>query len=269
MNISNLKHAKENISPALEFHGYYSTHQNVIPHILPIKKKLSSIDNGPMYLSFPSGSRSNFTFKRDSKSAWSLWDQDPQAFNQQIPPDFAHYNMILPVLFLKAIENGKIIVSLENAKPKTISRRDDELLTARYFYDVPNHQFLHLGFIKKSYAENKSILQTIRDQPATYSLTISPDMDHFRCIFFVKGASQLYLTKNTTKIAFRQRYGCSYQMFNFLVSDLKLKRPRELILTISSEDKEHGSQFLGPFFILAQQGEFNNILIPVKKLNEE
>jgi len=157
INLSNVVHLSENIKNTLKYHSNYFTNQNVIPSIKNFIHKASALKLGPIYLSFPSGSKEQFS-RIGKKTLKSI---DPDSYTSPLLMDYFNYCTIIPSQFLKAIETGTMITSLKNiALVKNKNTRYD-LKNSRYFFDIPNGKILDLKIIRDTYGIKNLIAQKI------------------------------------------------------------------------------------------------------------
>ncbi len=142
--LSSVMHLFESVKDTLEYHSFYFTNQNVIPSINLFVKEYSQLKESPLYLSFPSGS--NKRFARIGKK--TLGSMDLKTYKSPLLMEYFNYCTIISVKFLRTIEEGRLIVSLDNVAAIKFKYLHNELAEARYFYDVYKNEVFDLNVIE-------------------------------------------------------------------------------------------------------------------------
>ncbi|MDP2654124.1 MAG: hypothetical protein Q8Q08_08850 [Candidatus Omnitrophota bacterium] len=248
INLSNFRHKDQLVETPLKIHGYHQTHRPIIPHILALEKKLPGLlKSGPVYLSFPSGSRPVFQRKLGAKDLWSI---DPVAHHQELLPSFASYSTLIPVAFLRRIERGDLVMSLQNVSATTAPGSTPEPFRARWFCDVPRGVCLDLTGIKNSQPEEHRSLKIIKKDTLHRTIAAPKPKPYDRCVFFVKGAASIDVHGLSQEpIHLRQRYGNSFQMFEVPPADHDGGPVHVELTVVPVGPGDHQVEFLGPFFL--------------------
>ena len=248
ISTSNYLHARESVNDVLAHHGYYQTHQKVIPAILAVQDPLRFAESvGPVYLSFPSGSKSFYSRKLVVEN---IWAEDPAAYEQELLPEFINYGNLLPVIYLRDLEQGRLIMSLKNAPLVDNGIPPADLASARLFYDVPEKRLLDLNALRKRYGP-EAFEPIIARGAVTRPLGDKGSFSNQKILCFVKGAARLAVVtaEGETLITSQQRYGYSYQLFLFSPTEWKKSFSGKLYLMITPFPSDHEITVLGPFFI--------------------
>jgi len=208
---SNVIHASEGVRDLIKFHESRWIHPQTGANILSIDHYLRRSQNkGPVYLSFPSGNR--LTFVRWLLSELSgIRSSYPQEVALNFDLTFRDYASIIPVMYLRSLEEGKAIISLQNVHRPEKDDPPHELLKCRFFLDVPRHLWCDLEVIKKRFGSTVLIPQTLRH----FQQEMTPLEEYHSVFFFIKGAASLRLSANTEQILSHQTYGQSYQLFEY------------------------------------------------------
>lgn len=231
VNFSNFTHMKK--LTAIE----NSDKTRTFPKIITAKLYLQSAQNSPVYLSFPSGN--NDFLKR------SLRDFDPSSYRAGLDTDFVEYATSVPTYYLRAIEEGRAIISLQNAKPKKSFSSLYELVNAESFFDIPRQEFFPLGTLKKHFgAEQFEPKNIAGEKKILINAQGSPDEKSL--IFFIKGGAKVFLTAQENHLTYEQTYGQSYQIFKFRVDPVNF--PSEIQVRIVPLGNQAVS-FVGPFVL--------------------
>ena len=207
---------------------------------MTIKKYLQQTQKlGPLYVSFPSGEKPIFLH-------WGL-DANGQ-LNSRIKADldrtFVDYASILPVMYLREITRGKMILSLKNVATATPLPHPGELSDARFFLDLKKGLLLDLRLLRQQ--NGQRAFDSILVPGQIFQKKIHWDAQHKQIIFFVLGAAKIELTGMAKKIPLQQTYGQSYQLFavqDFASGD----QPQEISLTIQPLLHTQPVRLVGPF----------------------
>jgi len=253
INTSNFLHAQEGVTETLAYHGYYQTHQKVTLKILAVRDILPRVKKqGPAYLSFPSGTREYYSRQLVVQN---IWDVDPEAYNQQLLPDFINYGNLLPVMYLRALEKGELLMSLKNILPLKGLGRASGLSAARFFYDVPTSLWLDLSPIKERYGISALYPQRVNSVPLVRELQLPVSLQG-DVVCFVKGAAIVTVKGENGSKEFRQRYGYSYEMFLLPFQKWSKFASNTLTWTFLPVDQNDPPEVIGPFQLV--QGEVKN-----------
>ncbi len=245
VNISNVIHFQEGIRPSLEFQKNYLLPPTISSRILSVRNYINRLKNqGAIYLSFPSGSRN--IFHRRLSERWGIRGLDLQADQAQLDPDFFHYASVLPVMYVRSLEKGICIMSLENVKHPYAFQNLDELSQSQFFLDVPNLKLIDLSVLKEQRHADRFVPHDFQNQAWTMELSIK---ENDQIILFIKGPASLELKVNEQKIETRQIYGQSYQLFEFSYR-LPDALPHSLHLKIVPILPEYPIKVIGPFLLV-------------------
>lgn len=221
INASNAIHWKEGVAGMIRYHRLFDmTNEAVIPKIQKIQDVLSQNPGRPVYVSFPSGSQPVFKRRYELIEEF-IQKGDPLAYKFGLNPKFYNYATILPVKYLRSIEEGRVIISLQNAGPLALS--ENELSAAGLFYDVEKEVLLDLDQLKRKKAGEKR-----------------------RLVFFVKGGAQITLKAGDSSVTVQQDYGYSYQMFDIPLSSLDFAA-KDIQWQISPLSEAFTVDLVGPF----------------------
>lgn len=202
MNFSNASHTDEGVRDTVKLH-WYDREDVIVGNSLAVQKvRAVATKTEPAYLSFPSGSKPMFI--RRQRSAFEPWVIDPLAEKEKLSPDFPHYVSFILVQYLKAFEDGKFIVDLQNIPA---SKRIPE---AKYFYDVVSQEQVDLTALNKFSGNIES--PTWEGHPVATAVSLK-NVTEQELIIFVKGASTIVIKNDQHSVTLQQTYGHSYQMF--------------------------------------------------------
>jgi len=253
ISASNARHKDELLKSPLNIQGYYFTHRRVIPHILKFKETLSTLERGPVYLAFPSGSQPVFRRRLGDKD---LWGTDPLGKEQQLHPDFVSYATLIPVQFLKPIERGDLVISLRNVAAANKTPRAHDLVGVKFFYDVMQDQWFDLDILRNSAPEKKIMPQQIKNNSFNQTIPLPAVNHEMRCLLLVKGATEIDIGQQGKVIRLHQRYGYSFQLFHFVIPPRQQRMGDTLQFSLTPKGKNQVTEFFGPFFIDSSQGHF-------------
>ncbi len=256
MGISNALHANEGIKDAILQHSYYQTGNRNLNKIVSLHDYCPLTRYGSIYLSFPSGSQP--IFKRFPSTETEAWKMDPQAKKQNLLLDFFDYGSILLPQYLKLIEEKKFIVSLQNISSMSSYKNGNELLSARYFYDVHQNIFLDLDKIKKLRHSLESTQPIVSAQRLETLISINSERKTEGIIFFVKGGADISLKTENEEIQTKQDYGFSYKIFNVPLNMFKNLNINSILLTIKPFDSNPNITLWGPFIQSKEPSKIEN-----------
>ena len=229
MSSSNIVHLKDGPEDILKFTGWRKTRyrQNTNKNILILKRYINNPLLCPVYLSLPSG---------NEEIVKAQWADAP--YNE-------HAKVVL-LQYLRSIEEGKIILSLKNARPKEPFKSENELFQARTFLDVRLMEKCNLEELKQSAGKESFTPRAIEHESLKFEIT--PVADSKTIVFFLKGETEFTLSFNDGKMfKGKQDYGQTYQIFQFPVDG---KEPGEEIhMTLELDSLHTSSFFIGPFFL--------------------
>ena len=227
ISISNFGHLKEGPKDALVFHDWNKeSMQESVGSILKTREMVSSQELWPIYLSFTSGNEALLKGRRYDGLRYL-------------------YARIIPVMYLRSIEQGRVIISLENAKAKNSFPTPYELLNAKYFLDCVSGVLYDLRKIKQQYGV-ESLIPREMEAPLTINAQkTNRPVDHV--VFFIKGEAKFVLTYNGQQVNGDQYYGHSYQMFFYKADSPGFICPVDLKLTISPKYQNQEIYVVGPF----------------------
>lgn len=157
-------------------------------------RKVLSRNQPPVYLSFPSGDNAVLR-GRFGDGNWTT---------------MASY---IPVMYLRALEDGRAIMSLDNVDREGKYEKGHELLKAKTFFDVQKGRVIDLENIKR---KNKlSDLLPMKIDGMTQKTFNIPQMKSGQdtLVFFIKGKADLLFLIDNKRLVSKQTYGQSYQMF--------------------------------------------------------
>ena len=243
INLSNAAHTDEGVRDTINQH-WYDSEDKIIANSLAVQKIRSAARrNAPVYLSFPSGSKA--MFERRQRSAFEPWVIDPLAEKEQLSPDFTHYASLLMVQYLKAIEEGKFIISLNNAPVGNNDKDGTELLRAKSLYDVVSGDNIDLKALTNF--TGQAAPQSWEGKPIATVLDLSAVHGQKELVLFVKGGSQIILKNEHHSVSLRQAYGYSYQMFRVPLKPFLLERSPKITFAVVPATPISKGSVWGPF----------------------
>lgn len=239
INISNVIHWRDGLRTTLEFHKFDDPDkQQGIRNAMAIKK-LVAAHTGPAYISFPTGPSDILKGRINDGDQFVL-------------------ARIIPVMFLKSLEEGKMIISLKNTKPKKALIYDDELRNAKYFIDagLSTQLTFDLEGFQKEYGLKALEPIKVSQDTVIKKLDINKVIPEDDIVFFIKGESSFIFTINDKKLAGEQIYGQSYQLF---IYNLKSEMGGQSATVSLSLKPLKGTAFLvGPFVVKHSLYKINN-----------
>lgn len=246
INLSNFWHRNEGLKETLVNHGYYSTHQHVIPSILAIQNQLKQHKSSSFYLSFPSGSKPYYS---RPLVVHNIWDVDPNAYTEQLRPEFINYGNLLPILYLRPLEKGRLLMSLHNVPPPKNHHDSSAFTSAQFFYDVPRGWKIDLQALAQQYGQ-EALRPIVSAHSVEREITITEGREKQNLLFFIRGAASFSLEDSDGKVLAqgRQRYGYSYELFSFPLSNLS-PGASKIILRAAAVAPSKEMAVVGPFLI--------------------
>ncbi len=236
INCSNIKHLYAGVADTVAFHNSALFHPRTALTILLIKDHYKAVKkNGPLYLSFPSGNNPVFIRK--------ILSQYPQTLQEKLVLAFRDYASVIPVMYLRAIEKGDMIISLKNAQPIRPLASDAELASASFFLDVPISKRIDLRPFKERFGVNIFTPHKVNN----FQQEISLDTADKEVVFFIKGAAEVNLEAGEKTVKTQQTYGYSYQVFNYPLP--KDKKVSLLKINIRSLHEGQPFELIGPFLV--------------------
>lgn len=233
ISFSNARHKQEGIRDMVKFHEGYLPSDKTAAAILSIKDYLRKTKpDGPLYLSFPSGSDAYFV--RDSAKPY------PQARAEGLDMNFYDYASIVPVMYLRAFERGEARMSLRN-----VPSAHQGLEGARLFLDVPSRRILNLDLIRENFGAGALENKTLSHFQKEFALGNDPA----KLVFFIKDAAWVTLVRGDKEVYLNQSYGYAYQLFGVTLSR---QESRTLSVTIEPWDKDKTFSLIGPFLLPAK-----------------
>ena len=233
ISLSNCFHLKNGPPDALAFHELDNEeYQHVIQNISFLSKYTQDKKLRPLYLSFPI---------------------DEPLLKTAILQGSVHflYEKIIPIEYLRSIEEGRIITSVQNAQSKLGWPFPDELRNARFFMDVHRRQIYNLQSLKDQFGYDRLKPDGIEKNEGTkeYQLTLNdPQVDHI--VFFIKGEAKFLVKTNQQLVQQGQtQYGQSYEMFKIDIDSSLLRLPLTIQFLVAS--RKETVYFVGPFAILS------------------
>lgn len=224
--VSNAVHLKNGPADVLAFNYFHTPErQKIVADVKAIDPLITQKENLPIYLSFPAGDSKTLRGRR----------HDP------VP---GLYGRMIPVRLLRFIEEGKVIVSYDNAAARKPFAVANELSNAKYFYDVIKREGLDLESLRRNekLEEFKPIII-----PAGTGLTRQVDtLNAKKVILFVKGGAAFILRYAGKEERGVQLYGESYQMFQFDVNP-NVSAPVQVSLSIKALGNTSEVYLVGPF----------------------
>ena len=216
MGFSNWAHLKHGPRDAVVFHGADDVgRQRKVERAQKIKEVLS-LNPCPVYLSFPSGN-SSVLKGRFGDGEWTT---------------LASY---IPVMYLRAIEKGEVIISLDNIKTQREKEMGEDLSKAKTFFDVQTGQTIKFDDIKRK-NEPSDLLSVEISGMAERTLGFSQKaLKRNTIVFFVKGKADLLVLDGNKTFSAQQTYGQSYQMFLLKLDEEDAKRTDKKQLKIDAE----------------------------------
>lgn len=242
INYSNVRHLSRGIESAKIFHDNEFELYHAIENVLDFNTKKERFLDGAVYLSFPSGSKQRF-----SPRAKSLVSLDHYAAVTPLLKSFLSYNFLVPFQFLVSIENGDVIISLDNIETVKRGETSDELVQARYFYDLEQRKGIDLFSVRKNQGISQFYPEKIESGEYEKNFYVTAKDEAKELIFFVKGGSYLSVCVNGQEKRFVQNYGQSYQLFSVPVKSVE--GGLDIDLKIHQMIKEHAVYLVGPFLL--------------------
>jgi len=246
ISLSNLTHAQQNILGPLRFHRQKYVSQRVAPKVLRIKEAFRFTGQEPIYMSFPSGSQAVFNRKLGGVMRQCI--ADPKLCTQGLIYDCFDYAAMIPVLFLRRIEEGRMIISLHNVADMPRTEGANELLQASFFLDAVSATLIDLRDLIED-PKLEEVLTTRGVDPINKRVPISHPVASQHFVFFVKGQAQGKIKTDSDVHEVKQLYGYSYQMFLFKTDELLHKGDTAIEISFKALDNESQVSLIGPYFI--------------------
>ena len=228
MGISSALHLKEGPQDSLRFHRLWnSDQQKTAKHVLRLEQFLAEKQNLPIYVSFKSG---NSPFAKGRISDIAI-----------IPGRYCIYVLLR---HLRDIQDGRIIISLQNAGPRRGFPSPYELSNARLFLDMDKIETCDLKALRDTYGIQALVPTTITG-PRLKSLMVA-DKNVQEVVFFIKGKANFILEANNRTAGGDQSYGQAYEMVRLKFKDAGLKPPILINLMITTKGGQT-AELVGPF----------------------
>ena len=229
ISTSNVIHLKNGPYDALTHFGWdRSSSQQQVKNVLAIEKALSNNKMHPLYLSFPSGHLKTLGY-------WRF--ESPSPF----------YGRIIPIRHLRSIEEGRVIVSYQNLKPKQPFEFTHELSNTKIFYDVITKKMYDIEQIRTEKGLKAMVPEEFSKQTKSTKSLIAHSKDISHLVFFVKGISTFILEIEGEKTYNKQSYGQSYQMYFFDLKKNEFHAPPKILIRFISSAVNESVQLVGPF----------------------
>ena len=192
---SNVIHLKNGPEDCLAFHHAQDKEKQVVlENVVAIKDILSQKKLYPIYLSFPSGDEMVFKAK--------LYQPGGEEY---------FYPIYINVVYLRSLIEGKAMESLQNVTSAIPITPNQELQSAKIFYDVLSRSRIDLEAFRKI---SKSALLPRNIVYPVKTIPITPLNSNIRkIVFFVKGQASIMLMIDREIAQKKQSYGNSYQLF--------------------------------------------------------
>ncbi|MCK5259512.1 MAG: DUF2029 domain-containing protein [Candidatus Omnitrophica bacterium] len=229
IGLSNTLHLKNGPKNTMTFHGWDDEFQvSAFETMIGLKKVIRDERYQPVYLSFPSNEES------------LVCGKDPhQTASFFIKP--------VLIMYLKDIEEGRAIVSLENIKPDKPFPREEELLKAEYFYDLVNKRMIHLGAIRQDKGKGSLRPVLVRGEDQKARVQIELKQGDRSLLVFVKGSAQIDFSAGQKPVGrMFQVFGYSYQAFLLDMKPVGENRSQQVDITITPKDPGQGISVVGP-----------------------
>lgn len=230
LNISNVTHVKQNLKETLMFHDWGTPdRQAMVKRVAKVKPFLERKELFPLYLAFPSG---------EEPFVKGRIDDGIQFFTARV----------IPVMYLRSLKEGKAIISLQNVQPKHPFLYKQELLNARYFFDLGLWKLYDLEKLRIEKGREAFMPRRIIE-PATVShQELVKDASDVHVIYFVKGFAKMELDINGKNFPEEQLYGYSYQMFRV---DMRVQKSLVMIKVqlLINPKSNSAVDIVGPFIV--------------------
>lgn len=214
---------------------------DIYANILVLREQLATVKDGAVYLSFFSGRLSSFKFYMEKGAVIDPeWSVDKENGGEHR----FFYDAIILVKFLRYLERGALIVSLDNVKSPYPALKDSELLRSKYFYDVPKRLLVDLAELRQR-TGTASMRPAVVTQKMEGKVLVRSPLKNKRFIIFVKGAAEIIITFPGRTQSFKQVYGNSYQLFDVPVENIMV--PGLIHCAIIPDERSSAIQVVGPF----------------------
>ena len=196
-SVSNAVHLKNGPADVLAFNYFHTPdRQKIVENVKAIDPLIAQKKNLPVYLSFPAG---------DSKTL----------HGRRHDPVPGLYGRMIPARLLRFVEEGKVIVSYDNAAARIPFAYPDELSNAKYFYDVIKRAGLDLELLRQENGLVKFSPAAISGDLSLVRTFVVQGPSAKKIILFIKGGAAFILRYGGKEERGVQLYGASYQMFQF------------------------------------------------------
>jgi hypothetical protein len=187
-------HARESPPDALAFHETGPAKLDAVRGMFALTSFARGLSpSAPAYVSFPIGPQ-------------TLVNCDLPAARRD-PPDLRA--CLLPLLYLRDFESGRLRTSIENVVLARPNGQGEELIGARYFYDLPTARVLDLESLRRF----GGLEETPRRVPAggaAWALQRGPHRGPV--VLLVRGASTVKVRGERALFVETQQYGQAYQL---------------------------------------------------------
>ena len=251
INLSSLIHLpQEGIKDTLLFHFWNKKYKSEVAerkqaaeNVLSVRLQLRRPSSRPLYLSFPAGNQTIFTRK--------LLTINPENFHPALDRRFPFFDTMIPIMYLRDIEKGDVVISLKNVKSKKPQNPDFELANARLFFDVPTNKKYSLEILRQERNSNftpRIITNTVFEE----SINLPPGNGSSYVVFFIKGGADFRFQTGKGMVDGQQTYGQSYQIFSFPIDKGVAEQHdllSELRLVVRPSIDKKPIDLVGPFVI--------------------
>ncbi|MCK5180057.1 MAG: hypothetical protein KAR32_11045 [Candidatus Omnitrophica bacterium] len=231
IGLSNTLHLKKGPKDALMFHGWDQEHRvSMVDNIIALQKVIKNEQYQPLYLSFPCINEPLLRGK---------------IMEQSVP----YYVKPILVMFLKEIEEGRTIVSLENIKPEKPFPSGEELRNADYFYDVIKKDTIDLRAVREEKGLDSLKSFRVRRGVPQVKLRFDLKSDDRHFLFFVKGKARIDIgLGQRPPVQVFQVFGYSYQVFRADINVPGEGGPHQMSIVITPKDVNQEVSVVGPLF---------------------
>ncbi|MCK5259511.1 MAG: hypothetical protein KAJ70_00470 [Candidatus Omnitrophica bacterium] len=235
IGMSNMLHLKKGPKNTMVYHEWNDEFQfSAFETMIGLKKVIKDERYQPLYLSFPSGDQP------------LICGKDPH----QILP---FYVKPILLMYLKDIEKGRAIISLENIELNGPFPREEELLKAEYFYDLVNKGMIHLGAIRQDKGKDSLRPVLVRGEDQKARVQIELKQGDRSLLVFVKGSAQIDFSAGQKPVGrVFQVFGYSYQAFLLDMKPVGENRSQQIDITITPKDPGQGISVVGPLVFSGQ-----------------
>ncbi len=234
VSLSNTAHLKDGPGDSLQFMMWKQNHKWATEQITRVRSFLQKKNTCPVYLSFPTMESAVFKVSYNARETGERF-----------------YSACVLSMYLRALEDGRAIVSLWNARPKGLPLSVDELSAAKSFLDIPSGELIDLKELQNSMMAGDMRPRMIRAPIKTITVDV-PAAKARKVLFFIKGYAEFSLEAGGKFISGGQTYGYAYQVFkyDFIDNETDISQVR---LTLRPVGGESGACVVGP--VVLKEGE--------------